>query len=362
MNFNASKNAGRMKMIQEKSIEQSNGLVAINIPLDQIDENPQNSEIFNMEDIDHLVDGIRQDGFIGAINVFKKPDGRYEISSGHRRYRAMKELGEETIPCIVSPYPDEYERGMKLISSNIRNRDMKPMDWARAINYYYGLQKKKKEESGENLNLRKEAAAYFNISEATIQKYVMLLKLIPELQELADKPGYSYSGLSGAASLDDVDQEKLYKMITEEASLNYDPENGEETSVSRARIGQMIDDIKYGEEPEETEEGADPDSVLPCDDGQTYDIPADAFDGLPFDMDGNPRPSSEVPAGDDASDRPEDIPGGAGKPRYADGAIRHAAENVEKIVSSGMEIENADEVKKYIAQLEKALKALKKMI
>ncbi len=240
--FSKARNAGKLKEIQEKSAEQANGLVAINIPLDQIDENPDNANIFNMEGIDILAEGIKEDGFNGAISVFKKPDGRYEISSGHRRYRAMLLNGEDTIPCIVSPYPeDETERGLKLVSSNIRNRNMLPMDWARVINYYMEIMKKKGEYEGR---LRDRAAEYFQMAQTNIHRYTSLLKLIPELQELANDPEYAFSAFTSAATLSEVEQKELYNRIIRENNM-LDNKNGNAKVLSRARIEQLINDLKH---------------------------------------------------------------------------------------------------------------------
>ena len=241
MDLTKSRNAGKMKQIQEKSAEQTNGLITLNIALDQIDENPDNANIFNMDNIDTLAEGIKEDGFMGAINVFQKPDGRYEISSGHRRYRAMKLLGRDTIPCNVSPYPDDVERGLKLISSNIRNRELKPLDWARAIDYYENIMKLKGEYEGR---LRDRAAEYFKMAPTNIHRYTSLLKLIPELQELANDPEYAYSAFTTAATLSEDDQKLLYDTIIKENNRLEKKEDRIQV-LSRTRIEQLINDIKH---------------------------------------------------------------------------------------------------------------------
>ena len=241
LDFSKSRNAGKIKRIQEKSAEQTNGLITLNIPLDQIDENPDNASIFNMDNIDTLAEGIKKDGFMGAINVFQKPDGRYEISSGHRRYRAMKLLGRPTIPCNVSPYPDDVERGLKLISSNIRNRVLRPLDWARAIDYYENIMKIKGEYEGR---LRDRAAEYFKMAPTNIHRYTSLLKLIPELQELANDPEYAYSAFTTAATLSQDEQKELYRSIIRENS-ELDKKEESLKVLSRARIEQLINNIKH---------------------------------------------------------------------------------------------------------------------
>ena len=243
MDFSKSKGSNLMRDIQKKSVEQGEGIVAINIPLDEIDENPDNSKIFNMEGIESLADGIKREGFIGAIYVFKKNDGRYEISSGHRRYRAMRLLGEKTIPCIVEAFPaDNKERMLKLISSNIRNRDMKPMDWARCIQAYIDLLREERKGEKAGGDTRQMAAEYFQMASSNIQRYTALLKLVPELQKYADNPEYSFTALSTAASLTEDEQYTLLYRMQDELS-KMPGEMGTKT-LSKVRIIQLVNDIK----------------------------------------------------------------------------------------------------------------------
>lgn len=67
----------------------------VRIPLEEVHENPDNNKIFSMDKIDRLADTIEDEGFVGAIEVFKISDHYYEISSGHRRFEAMKMVGEK---------------------------------------------------------------------------------------------------------------------------------------------------------------------------------------------------------------------------------------------------------------------------
>ncbi len=189
----------------------------MNIPFDLIDENPINDKIFNMKGIESLMKGIEKDGYLQAIGVFMKEDGRYEIFTGHRRFRAMKNLFEEgkikdpTIPGVVFPMPqNEDEKTEKLISSNIRNRPSEPMDMARAIYEYESIRTKNKDYKGK---LRDAVADYFGISPTKVYRFECLMRLIPELQELANTEGINYNVLSRASMLSEADQHELYDTL-----------------------------------------------------------------------------------------------------------------------------------------------------
>lgn len=162
------------------------------IPLDQIDLNPDNEHIFGYSDIEFLADEINDSGFHGAIEVYAKPDGRYEIMAGHRRYLACKNNGFKAIPCIVSEYKDPTVIAEQLIMSNIHQRDLSPLRLARAIQYYEKnvLKKKKVDYQGKK---RTTLANKFNMSEARVQRHQAILKLIPELQELCDDKSFPFS-------------------------------------------------------------------------------------------------------------------------------------------------------------------------
>ena len=240
MDFSKSKNATNLKKIQQKSVENSNNIVAIDIPLDQIDKNEDNERIFSMSDIEYLADGIKTEGFFGAIEVYRKPDGRYEISAGHRRYEAMKYLKRKTIPCIVKEIPDDITRGKKLLSSNLRNRKLTNMDMARALEYYKTLL----ESSGQGKDFRNQAASFFNMSGVQVYRYHCLVSLIPELQELADKEGFPFSSLQGAVNLKEEGQKELYKQIM----LVLDGDISDEKTISRTRVESIIESIRGKQE------------------------------------------------------------------------------------------------------------------
>ena len=138
MAINLARTAASQKLnkIAEKSIEEVNSKVVKDIPLDLIDPHPDNLKIYSMEGIDSLMVSIEKNGFIGAIDVYSKPDGRYLIYSGHRRYAAMKALGRTTIPCLVYKLEDTYTINRKLIEANINTRILSPLEKAKQLAYF----------------------------------------------------------------------------------------------------------------------------------------------------------------------------------------------------------------------------------
>ncbi len=226
-----------LNQVLQKSAEEADSVLLTNIPIELIDENPDNEKIFNMNDVDTLSRTIEKEGFTGAIEVLKKPDGRYEISSGHRRYRAIKELGKKTIPCIISTYTDETTRAKKLLSSNINNRILSPLDWARALQYYT---EKVAIPSGKTTKAEivEDCSNYFNWSRSKYYRYYTISKLQPELQELCIDEDFPSSALAKANKLSLEQQHDLYLYIKD--YMSREPDAG----ISKAILESLVARVK----------------------------------------------------------------------------------------------------------------------
>ncbi len=215
---------------------------SIDIPMDKIDYNPENTSIFNMGDIESLAKRIEEEGFTSAILVFQKSDGRYEILSGHRRYEAMKLLKSKKIPAdVLSGISSDTQRDLILLSSNMANRKLAPIDMARAIEFYKGILKRDASFKGDK---RKAIAEYFGITPSNVYRYEVILKLIPELQELCTKPNFPYSALTKAASLSNKEQKQLYdelmNRLDTEQDRSEDHADATEKVFSRTTVEQII--------------------------------------------------------------------------------------------------------------------------
>ena len=72
------------------------------IPLDMIDDFPDHPFKVRLdEDMDQLVQSIKERGIITPVTLRPKEDGRYEIVSGHRRKKACELAGLDTVKAEV---------------------------------------------------------------------------------------------------------------------------------------------------------------------------------------------------------------------------------------------------------------------
>ena len=195
------------------------------IPIDLIDPNPMNSQIFNMDGIDRLADAIKYAGFIDGspIGVFKKSDGRYELYSGERRYLACKSLGMEKIPAIVSPQPkDEVSRWKLLLLSNLNGREYRPLDLARAIDAYktHVLDVTtdwidSDSEIGQSAYKMLGKVFFGKTAKSTVQRYLYLLRVIPDLQVLFDRGALPLRLVDSIYTKSEEIQNYYYKLCQE---------------------------------------------------------------------------------------------------------------------------------------------------
>lgn len=244
-NPGASPNSKMLKDIQKKSNTTANAKATIDLDISLIDENPDNSSVFNLDEdeLERLASVIKNEGFYGVIEVYKKNDGRYEISSGHRRVRACKKLGWKTIPAVVMDMPEENVARKKLIFSNIVNRTMTPMDWARSLAYHRETLKKEYGIDDVNVIRRKDVnlmqllASDFGISERTAYRYLYLLDLIPELQEMVAKGEVPWRSVIALSSESEEIQRKCYQDVKEHLRMiSNDDEGTRQISASSMEV------------------------------------------------------------------------------------------------------------------------------
>lgn len=107
------------------------------IPLNLIDEDTDQPRYqFDEESIQELMNSIAELGLLSPIKVRKLDNGRYKIIYGNRRYKASKNLGLATIPCIVSTITDEKDIYLEQIAENLTREGFTPIEEAEA---YYKL-------------------------------------------------------------------------------------------------------------------------------------------------------------------------------------------------------------------------------
>mgnify|MGYP004726662009 FL=1 len=102
------------------------------VSLQYVDDFPDHPfQVREDEDMEKLIESIRNNGVLNPIIVRKKEDERYEIISGHRRKYACKKLGMDLIPMIVRDISRD-EAVIAMVDSNLQREVILPSEKARA--------------------------------------------------------------------------------------------------------------------------------------------------------------------------------------------------------------------------------------
>lgn len=209
---------------------------------EQLLDDPMNVQYYGDIEVQGLVEIIKQRGFQGVILAYPLND-KYMIESGHRRRLAGRLAGLKEFPVYVTDAPEhEWEKTLRLLGANDHDRKESPMMLARVADGYYNAHeseiKYKKEnnllEPGAITSIIDLVAMDMEKDSASISRYRALLKLIPQLQEMADQETVSWSALAQAATLENLYQEDLYQAIYNKLQTE-----GKD-SVKRAWIEGMI--------------------------------------------------------------------------------------------------------------------------
>ena len=167
------------------------------IPLDEIDEFPDHPyKVKDDEDMMNLAESIRENGVLTPATVRKKEDGRYEMLSGHRRWRACQLLGLETLRCEIVEL-DRDAATIFMCDSNLQRTVILPSEKAFAYKMRLEAMKRMPGRPSNNscpvgtdlLGVRSDnlLASEVNESARQIQRYIRLTELIPEILEMVDE-------------------------------------------------------------------------------------------------------------------------------------------------------------------------------
>ena len=167
------------------------------LPICLIDDFPNNPyKVRDDEDMAILTASIRARGLINPALVRKKPDGRYELVSGHRRKFACVKLGLVTMQCKVVELDDD-EAAIILVDSNHQRTEIFPSEKGFAYKLKYDAMKKvvgrpRKEKSTPVGSVFLEGRSYDVLAKevgechSQIQRYIRITYLISELRDFVD--------------------------------------------------------------------------------------------------------------------------------------------------------------------------------
>jgi len=193
------------------------------IPLSEIDDFPGHPyRVLDDEDMQNLMESIKDRGVITPAMVRKKDDGRYEMISGHRRKHASERLGLETLRCEVVEVSRD-EAIILMVDSNAQRSVILPCDKGRA----YKMKLEAIKRQGQRTDLTSdpvgpklersntELAEESGDSTTQIKRYIRLTYLVDELQDFVDKGQMKMRPAVELSYLDEETQRDIVDRIDE---------------------------------------------------------------------------------------------------------------------------------------------------
>ena len=162
------------------------------VPISEIDDFPDHPfKVKIDEDMDQLVQSIKERGIITPVTLRPKEDGRYEIVSGHRRKKACELAGLDTVKAEVREMTRD-EAIILMVESNLQRSTILPSE--KAFSYKMRLEAMNRQGHRNDLTSgpvvpkfsRDALGDKAEESGRQVSRYIRLTELIPELLQLVD--------------------------------------------------------------------------------------------------------------------------------------------------------------------------------
>lgn len=232
------------------------------IPLTEIDDFPDHPfQVRLDEDMDQLVESVKERGIITPITLRKKDDGRYEIVSGHRRKKACELAGLETIPAEIKDLTRD-EAIILMVESNLQRSVILPSE--KAFSYKMRLEAMKrlpgrpsKENSGpvvQNFS-RDELGESTGESGRQVSRYIRLTYLLPEILQMVDEGKIALRPAVELSYLNDIEQQDLVEAMDLAMATPSHAQAIKMRNFSREGklTPEVIESIMYEEKPNQKE-------------------------------------------------------------------------------------------------------------
>ena len=235
------------------------------IPLSEIDDFPDHPFKVKLdEDMDQLIQSIKERGIITPVTLRPKEDGRYEIVSGHRRRKACELAGFDTVKAEVRELTRD-EAIILMVESNLQRSVILPSEKA----FSYKMRLEAINRQGQRTDLTCDPVGHklqgmksveivaesSPDSKTQVQRYIRLTELIPELLDLVDEGRIAFRPAVELSYLQKEEQSALLEQI---AYTDATPSLAQAIKLKRFSQGgklnnEVIESIMSEEKPNQRE-------------------------------------------------------------------------------------------------------------
>lgn len=228
------------------------------LPLSELHDFPNHPfKVRDDEAMQETTESIRQYGVLVPAIVRPREDGGYEIIAGHRRRHGSELAGLSAMPCIVREMDDDTAT-ILMVDSNIQRENILPSERAQAYKMKLEAIRRKagrpakaeeidtSENGGQNghdlrgIKSRELLAENSDDSARTIQRYIRLTELTPELQQMVDEKKI---GMTPAVEISYLKPEEQQMLLTAIDSEQATPSLSQAQRMKKlSRDGKLNDD------------------------------------------------------------------------------------------------------------------------
>ena len=181
-------------------------------------------KVLDDESMQRTVESVEQYGVLSPLIARPRPEGGYEIISGHRRQHAAQLAGLDTLPVIVRQMDDDAAV-LLMVDSNLQRETILPSE--RAFAYKMKLEAMKHQagrptqdnysQVGNNFGTlsSEEMAEELGTSKNQIFRYIRLTNLVPELLDMVDEKKIAFNPAVELSYLDESQQRDFLEAMND---------------------------------------------------------------------------------------------------------------------------------------------------
>lgn len=178
-------------------------------------------KVLDDESMQRTVESVEQYGVLSPLIARPRPEGGYEIISGHRRQHAAQLAGLDALPVIVRKMDDDAAV-LLMVDSNLQRENILPSE--RAFAYKMKLEALKNQGARSDLTstqlvskLRsnEQLGAENNQSRETVRRFIRLTNLVPELLDMVDEKKIAFNPAVELSYLDESQQRDFLEAMND---------------------------------------------------------------------------------------------------------------------------------------------------
>ena len=179
-------------------------------------------KVLDDESMQRTVESVEQYGVLSPLIARPRPEGGYEIISGHRRQHAAQLAGLDALPVIVRQMDDDAAV-LLMVDSNLQRENILPSE--RAFAYKMKLEAIKNQGARSDLSsgqiVQKSKLSIERVAEdagegyKTVQRFIRLTNLVPELLDMVDEKKIAFNPAVELSYLDEAQQRDFLEAMND---------------------------------------------------------------------------------------------------------------------------------------------------